>query len=899
MPVCSYYGQLNCSGPVFGGNPASLPATAPPPAAPTSSLLSHLFGTNHFSQVLSVILYYLIIRYILWPLIVSPLLQIIGYRRLREVKLYTLEVTPHLDATANNKTDSYAFANALHEIGSLANGTKLLKRRPVISLEISSVRGSGIRYFIHLPREALVAVEQALTADMPGVKIKRLQQSNLSESKGLYQQVIELRQAAPYAYPLKDFKTDTEPGDPLRYLCAAMSNLEQNELVIYQVVLSPAPASSFKRARRSAEKGRLSSPFSFNWRFPYEVLSKLSGWILLSGAGLADKVLGSSGETADQHALKPHLGQTIAVDQARERLITKLNQPLFYANIRLLIESSEQQRLSEKQMSLLSALAAYNEPSYQKLAPSALTLARLPRNLKARHQSLGLSKVLSHLPSILSKNSCVLSADEVGGLFHLPRSESSSIDNLKVSASRTLPLAPALKDVADSGQSEIEIGQNSYQGEINPIGLTADERARHVYIVGGTGTGKTTMIEHMAIQDMAAGRGLAVIDPHGDLAKSLLNHVPQNRINDVIYFNPEDLLHPVGLNLLEIPAAAALSEEALEHEKELITEAVVSIFRKIFSRDDSGGHRVEYILRSAIQTALSIEGATLFTALKLIQDPYYRSHYVEILEDEGLKDFWKNEFGPAGGMQRVKMSAGVTAKLGRFWHSAAARRIFSQVNSTIDFADIMDTGKILICNFSKGALGEDVSELLGTAVLAKLQLAALRRSQLPQKKRHPFYLYIDEFQNFATDSFSQMLSESRKYNLRLTLAEQSTAQQKDQLMVEVILANVPNVICFRSASPKDEDRFLPMFAPYLERGEIANLPIYNFYAKLSGTCEVHPPTSGQTVISPNPKDVRTAAMVIRRSRRLYSGRYIKPVFNTVHLRPGDIPVKLNIRAAKI
>ena len=223
-------------------------------------------------------------------------------------------------------------------------------------------------------------------------------------------------------------------------------------------------------------------------------------------------------------------------------------------------------------------------------------------------------------------------------------------------------------------------------------------------------------------------------------------------------------------------------------------------------------------------------------------------------------------------MQRVKMSHGVTSKIGRFEFSPSTKRVMGRPKSTIDFDDILSSGKILICNFSKGNLGEDTSELFGTAVLAKLQLAALRRSRLAQDEREPFYLYVDEFQNFATMPFVQMLSEARKYKLFLTMAEQSTAQQDEQRLVQIILANVGTVISFRTGSPVDEQLVLPLFKPFIDEGEIANLPSYNFYARLSAI-RSQEPMSGETILLEDEGDKAIAQKVIESSRDLYAYEY--------------------------
>jgi len=277
------------------------------------------------------------------------------------------------------------------------------------------------------------------------------------------------------------------------------------------------------------------------------------------------------------------------------------------------------------------------------------------------------------------------------------------------------------------------------------------------------------------------------------------------------------------------------------------------------------------VLRNTIQTALTLEGSTLFTIFNLLNDTKFRKSVVRNLQDEDLKNFWLNEMGKAGDFQRVKMAAGITAKIGRFLFSASAKRMLEQEKSTIDFSDLLNSKKILICNFSKGLLGEDTSSLFGTTVLAKLQLAALRRARDNQDKRIPYYLYVDEFQNFATMGFVQMLSEARKYKLFLTMAEQSTQQQDEQRLVDIILANVGTVVAFRSGSPADERLILPLFSPFIEEGEISNLPAYSFYTRIAAV-DTQEPMSGMTILLDNQGDEEIADQVIKYSRNTFGQR---------------------------
>lgn len=538
---------------------------------------------------------------------------------------------------------------------------------------------------------------------------------------------------------------------------------------------------------------------------------------------------------------------------------------LFRTELRVRVVANGSKNKEERLHGIESAIASFSIPKVQALKARY----NLPQALRGRFREWAFTH---RMPSLITRNSNVFSSLELANLYHFPASHTKA-DNLVVSLSRTL--APPLS-IVNNTDYDIVLGRNFHRGIYTDIGLTAKEREKHIFIIGGTGNGKTTMLEYALIQDIKNGKGVAIVDPHGDLAESLLSTIPEERAKDVIYFNPDDLSYPIGLNLLEL--TSGLNEEDALRERDLVTESVVSIFRKIFSEDGSGGHRIEYVLRNAIHTALTVENPTLFTIYDLLNDPSYRKKVVGKLENKDLKNFWRNEMGKAGGMQQVKMIAGITSKIGRFLFSASAKRILEQPKSTINFDEILN-GKILICNFSKGLVGEDTSELFGIAVLAKLQLAALRRARLPQKDRIPFYLYVDEFQNFATPSFKQMLSEARKYKLFLTMAEQSTSQQEDYQMVDVILANVGTVISFRSGNPSDEKKLLPYFRPYLEEGDIASLPSFNFYIRISAV-KIQEAFSGETIVPTRNSNTDNAVKIIELSRKNYTTK-----FKALNLKP--------------
>lgn len=763
----------------------------------------------------------------------------------------------------------FAVLHGLHTSRTVTD--RLLRRQPHLSLEVTSTKQGGIRYIARVPDTIVETFRQTIMSYLPDMIIRETNDYLGSKLSG---ETIEFRQTGHFAFPL-NVQEQLQQHDPIAYLTGSMTKLEANEHVAFQVVLMPTRV---KEAEGIARKilvnddllGKLEGKrlpgiggvFTIINSFLFSVLDGISG-TSTSPSYRYESTETQVARHKQQAAmgLKPVRVLSAFEQELVESIHHKVNQPIYQATIRAYVASPNKQKRLQRIKGIRASLASFNVPRYQSLQARHT----FPKRIINTYRTF----MLKHrLPPLFRSRASLLATSELSDLYHFPYAGTTKTENIVKSLSRTLPAPLSLKCDTDF---DVTLGVNNYHGEATPIGLTAKERERHVYIIGGTGNGKTTMLQYALVQDIRNGHGVAVVDPHGDMAETLLRYVPEKRINDVVYFNPDDLSYPVGLNLLEL--SDKLEDDDLLREKDLITETVVSIFRKIFSEDDSGGHRIEYMLRNAVQTALTVENATLFTVYNLINDPSYRKKVVPTLQDENLKHFWRNEFGKAGGMQQVKMAAGITAKIGRFLFSASAKRILEQEKSTIDFDDILNNRKILICNFSKGLLGEDTSELFGIMVLAKLQLASLRRARMKQSDRTPYHLYVDEFQNFATMSFVQMLSESRKYKLFLTMAEQSTSQQDDQRMVNIILANVGTVVCFRTGNPADEQALLQMFTPYIEQGEIANLPAFNYYVRIAAI-QSQEPLSGETLLiedGASGEAVRKA--IIDNSRKSYARKY--------------------------
>jgi hypothetical protein len=768
-----------------------------------------------------------------------------------------LELTPSIHMAKSPLATEQLF-NVIHGLDQTTSRMDhLLGRRTTMSLEIMSSKEQGIRFLAHIAATDRLSFEQNLESHAPDIRISVLKGSDFIPHNPLFKsRLMNFRQTGHFAFPLR-IASELNEHDPISYLTGTMTKLAAGECMVFQFVLSPAPSHfSAPWIKKLQCNQNLQNAWHRNSTQRFLALALRLLIVLLTRAMFMVLSDGLAGEHRS-HFSAPHVTSVSHADQLTlDSMHTKLRQPLFRVSIRALIVASDRQTIIQRRKGVRSAMTVFRIPKRQALAE----YSKLHTALSAL---LHRGQFHKRLPSLLARHDALLSTMEIAALYHFPIHNEATTENMVRTLSRRLAAPLSLKSDAELS---VVLGVNKYHGTSTPIGLTDAERERHTYIVGGTGNGKTTMLLGAIVQDMQRGKGVAVIDPHGDLAETILKHIPESRLNDVVYFNPDDLDYPLGLNLLEVPQH--LTGSTLMRERDLVTESVISIFRKLFSDDDSGGHRVEYILRNAIQTALTLPNSTLFTVYELLNDPTYQKTVVRGLSDKNLRNFWWHELGRAGDYQKVKMAAGVTAKIGRFLFSASARQILEQPRSTIDFDDILATGKILICNVSKGRLGEDTATLFGTTILAKLQIATLRRARLVADERCPFYVYVDEFQNFATTSFVQMLSEARKYKLFLTMAEQSTSQQAEQRMVQIILANVGTLICFRTGNPADEVLLLPSFAPFVVAGEIANLPAYSFYARLA-SIHSQEPLSGETVVLETLGSDQIRAQVIAYSREQY------------------------------
>lgn len=398
--------------------------------------------------------------------------------------------------------------------------------------------------------------------------------------------------------------------------------------------------------------------------------------------------------------------------------------------------------------------------------------------------------------------------------------------------------------------------ETTFRNVKKKFGIKTDDRRRHLYVVGKTGMGKTAMLENMAIQDIQQGRGIGFVDPHGEAAERILNFVPSDRINDVVYFNPADLDYPIAFNVME--------KVDIVH-RHLVAGGLMGVFKKIWP--DVWSARMEYILNNCILALLEYPGSTLLGVNRMLADPAFRAKIVERVTDPVVKSFWLQEFARYTQRYEVEATAAIQNKVGQFISAPLIRNIIGQVKSNINMREVMDQEKILILNLSKGRIGEDASRLLGALLITKIQLAAMERVMIPEEERKDFYLYVDEFQNFATESFVNILSEARKYRLCLILGHQYISQMEEEVR-DAVFGNVGTLVSFRVGA-EDAEYLEKEFIPEFTAADLVNLAKYDIYLKLMIDGLAGRPFSAETLAPfPAPKK-SNLEKIIKVSRERY------------------------------
>jgi hypothetical protein len=680
-----------------------------------------------------------------------------------------------------------------------------------ISLEVYA-NPAGIFFLMAFNSKYFHFVESQIYAQYPDAQITIV--SDYVQALNFPKiEIRELTLSKQYFLPIKTFSNFSI--DPLASITAALSKIGDGSVLAFQLLIRPIDNHWHTKGnqyiedlkKRTDEQGNKVSLDSQESKEISEIEKKNSKM----GFNFVIRIL-SAGN--DEHI----------VNQNLENILSTFNQfqaPLLNS---FKIKTKKQSRLKK-----IMAFFLENSTEEKK------------KNIKRYKE-----RYLSGLES------GVLNTEEVASVFHLPTKvvqtpNISWVKSRKLEIPRNLPI--------NEGRL---FGLTDYRGQHYPFGIKSADRRRHMYIIGKTGAGKSVMLKNMVAGDILDGNGFAFIDPHGEAVEEILNLIPQHRIDDVIYIDPSDVAYPVAFNMLDVKGGESL---------ELLADGIVSVFKKFF--ENSWGPRLHHILSNTILTLLHCQNVSLLAVQRILVDKNYRKFLLKQVKDPFVKKFWIEEFDKMAQNQRLitEAIAPIQNKVGRFLSSPMVRNIMGQVTSSIDLQEAMNTGKIILVNLSQGKIGEENSSLLGGMIITRIYSNAMQRAKIAEKDRRDFYLYVDEFQNFATDTFIKILSEARKYGLNLIVAHQYIDQLSEGIQ-DAIFGNVGTMLNF-VVGPKDAERLAKEYSPYLTAEDIVNLERFRFACKMTVDGSQTRPFTG---ISMAPKYIyyNLSEQIINNSRRKYA-----------------------------
>lgn len=687
-----------------------------------------------------------------------------------------------------------------------------LKQPFVLELAVPTI-GEEIHFYLAVPQDAIQFVSRQIQGLWGEAQVEPTDDYTIFSSRGAADAAY-LKQKESSVIPIRGFvEANTDTFLPI---LSSFTKVEAiGEGMSLQIIAKPAPQSAKKNIASYINKLRQGVPLKD----------------VLKGKELA----------------KPKKGEEppprVVEEEAVKMLTGKISKPLFSVNVRLVSAAQTPFRAGELLEGLAGSFNQFAAPGYNEFK---ITRPRNPRELIYKYI----------FREFDANNAMVLGADELASIYHLPTS-TTNIPKIKWLKAREAPPPPNLSSAGTI------LGNSAFRNEIRPVRITDEDRRRHIYTIGQTGTGKTTLLLNMAIQDIQAGKGIAVLDPHGDLIDDILGLIPENRQQDVIVFDPGDINRPVGLNMLEYDATHP-------EQKTFVVNEMQSIFNKLFTAETMGPMFEQYMRNALLLLMEDIHNpSTLMEVPRVFTDAEFRKDKVARTLNPVVVDFWEKEAVKAGGEASLaNITPYITSKFNNFIANDFVRPIIGQVRSSFKFRNIMDEGKILLVNLSKGKIGDINAGLLGMIIVGKLLMAAFSRVDVPQEQRRDFNLYIDEFQNFTTDSISTILSEARKYRLNLVIAHQFIAQL-DEKISDAVFGNVGSMIVFRVGAD-DAEFLVKQFEPIFTQNDLMNIDNFNAYLKLLINGETSKPFNIRLL--PKPKGDEQLKSALREFSRQKYGR---------------------------
>lgn len=654
-----------------------------------------------------------------------------------------------------------------------------------ISFEIVT-RGGLVYYYVVVPTVLEDVVRQAVAAAYPSARLEEVAEHNVFSQVGKLSGTIggEFTLKKSFVYPIATYQESKR--DASRALLNALSAASREDGVAVQILLRPAREGWAKASVAEAEK-----------------ITKDKGKKKAGFGGVAPKeILEALWQPPKTDEIKPEDKQLSSLEQATvEAIEAKTRHPGYEVLVRVVVSSNTAAHSQVLLKNIVAAFALFDSPSFNGFK-FALT-----KNI----EELVTAYIFRFFPQSVTQN--VLNSMELATIFHLPDQKSIPTSQVQRQLSKQVD-GPT--EVMDDG---FLLGYNEFRGVKKPIRLSTNDRRRHTYIIGQTGTGKSVLLENLAFQDMMDGRGFAFVDPHGDSVEALLGKVPKERVEDVIYFNPGDMTNPIGLNMFEFDSP---------DQKDFLVQEAINMLYGLYDPGHTGivGPRLEHIFRNCALLLMSDpNGGTFIDIPKLLIDEDFMKSKLKYVTDQTVLDFWTKEFPNSQRSNEAgEVISWVVSKFGPFISNDAMRNVIGQTKSGFNLRDIMDNKKILLVNLSKGKMGELNSKLLGIIFVMKFQAAAMSRADMPEHERQDFSLYVDEFQNFATESFESILSEARKYRLNLILGNQFMTQLTDKIR-EAIIGNVGTVISGRIGIT-DAEILVKKFAPTFDAEDLTKMPNY-------------------------------------------------------------------------
>lgn len=655
-----------------------------------------------------------------------------------------------------------------------------------------------ISFYISVPDKLKNFIEQQVQAHYPYAVLEEIGDYNIFKSHGSAVGA-SLKYRRSWAFPIKTYKSFET--DPLNAVTNALAKIDKNDGAAIQIVVR----SAYKRWRKRGI--HIASAMQQG-----KSLSEASG------LGMVVRVLNFFGDfiniSGNNH--KSEAKQNYKLSPLEEQMVKGIEEKASKAGldvtIRILATSDNAQQAQNSLNNLMNAFSQYNIYQYG-------NGFKIKKPFKMDYF------MYNYVHRIFDEwKHMVMNSEELASLFHFPL-PTTETPNIKWLSARKAP--PPINMPAEG----LLLGISEYRGSQTQVKMSPEDRARHFYVIGKSGTGKSVLMENMAVQDIKAGEGVCVIDPHGDLVEAILSQVPPERAEDVILFDPADIERPLGLNLMEFDAK-------YPEQKSFVINEMIKILDKLYDLRQTGGPIFEQYMRNAMQLIMEdVEsGATLMEISKVLSDAEYRKFKLSKTQNPITYDFWVKEAQKAGGdASLANMVPYITSKLNQFVANDIMRPIIGQQKSAFNLRQVMDQRKILLVKLSKGKLGDLNAHLLGLVMVGKILMAALSRTDVPQEQRPNFYLYVDEFQNFITDSIATILSEARKYRLNLIIAHQYIGQlvgvNKDTKIRDAVFGNVGTIACFR-VGVEDAEFLAKEFAPVFTPHDVINLELYSAYAKL-------------------------------------------------------------------